>query len=237
LQQQKNNLIIMKKIVAVASMVAIGLAVTAFVAPKVSTSDTFEGVVTYSVSVDNPQVASTMQGSSIKVYLKGEKTKTMSDMGMSKTIVFTNRKTPDDPIILLEVMGNKYQLKNDKDKAKKDDNKPTIKYTDETKTVAGYNCHKAEVSITGKDGQTYTTNVYYTEDLPVYEGGQGQFKGLKGFPLEYSMKQQGMTVSMSATKVDKETLSDDTFTVPSGYKLMTSEEMQADIQKNMSGGN
>lgn len=226
----------MKKILAVATLATIGFAVTAFVAPKASTDDTFEGVITYSVSVDNPQAASMMQGSSIKVYIKGEKTKTMSDMGMSKTIVFSNRKTPDDPIILLEIMGNKYQLKTDPAK-KKDDTKPTIKYTDETKTIAGYNCHKAEITVVGKDGQSYTTNVYYTEDLPVYEGGQGQFKGLKGFPLEYSMKQQGMTLSMAATKVDKETLSDDTFTVPSGYKLMTSEEMQADIQKNMSGGN
>jgi GLPGLI family protein len=225
----------MKKILAVATLATIGFAVTAFVAPKTSTDSTFEGVVTYSVSVDNPQAASMMQGSSVKVYMKGDKTKTMMDMNISKNIVISDKKTPDDPIILIEVMGNKYQLKNDK--TQKDDSKPAIKYTDETKTVAGYVCHKAEITVTGKDGQTYTTNVYYTEDLPSYGGGRDQFKGLKGFPLEYSVKQQGMNISMSATSVVKQSLTDDTFAVPTGYKLMTAEEMQADIQKNMSGGN
>jgi GLPGLI family protein len=133
-------------------------------------------------------------------------------------------------------MGNKYQLKTDPAK-KKDDTKPVIKYTDETKTVAGYTCHKAEITVTGKDGQSYTTNVYYTEDLPSYSGSRDQFQGLKGFPLEYTMSQQGMNISIAATNVSKQSVTDDTFTVPSGYKLMTAEEMQADIQKQMSGGN
>jgi GLPGLI family protein len=230
----------MKKIALVASLATLGFGITAFMAPKSSPSaktgsdNSFEGVITFSISVDNPQAASMMQGSSVKVYMKGDRTKTMVDMGMSKQMYFTDRKTPDDPIILVEVMGNKYQLK--MDKAKKDDNMPAIKYTDETKTVAGYNCHKAEVTVTGKDGQPYTSNVYYTEDLPAYAGGSGQFKGLKGFPLEYTMKQQGMNISMAATSVTKQSLSDDTFTVPSGYKVMTQDEMQQDIQKNMGGG-
>ena len=218
----------------IAGLAIIGFGVTAFVAPKTSSDGNFEGVVTYSISVDNPQAASMMQGASVKVYVKGDQTKTASDMGMYKSIVFNDKKTPDDPTVLIEVMGNKYQLKNDK--AKKEEKDPAIKYTDETKTVAGYNCHKAEVTISGKDGQTYVSNVYYTEDLPHYSGGSGQFKGLKGFPLEYSMKQQGMNVSMTATSVTKQSVSDDTFKVPSGYKLMTQEEMQSDIQKNMGGG-
>lgn len=226
----------MKKILAVAGLATIGFAITAFVSPKVSTDSSFEGVITYSVSVDNPQAASMMQGSSVKIYMKGDQVKAVSDMGMSKTIVISNKATPDKPAILVEVMGNKYQLKMDPAKKKDDDDKPTIKYTDETKTVAGYNCHKAEITTMGKDGQSYTTNVYYTEDLPSYSGSRDQFKGLKGFPLEYSMKQQGMNIAISATSVSKESVPDDTFTVPSGYKLMTADEMQADIQKQMSGG-
>jgi GLPGLI family protein len=226
----------MKKILAVAGLAAIGFAVTAFVAPKVSTDDTFEGVVTYTMSIDNPQAASMMQNSSLKIYMKAGKVKTITDMGMQKYTTFSDKSTPDAPIILVEVMGNKYQLKTDPAK-KKDDTKPVIKYTDETKTVAGYTCHKAEITVTGKDGQSYTTNVYYTEDLPSYSGSRDQFQGLKGFPLEYTMSQQGMNISIAATNVSKQSVTDDTFTVPSGYKLMTAEEMQADIQKQMSGGN
>lgn len=226
----------MKKIVAVAGLATIGFAVTAFVAPNVSSDNTFEGIVTYSVSVDNPQAASMMQGSSVKIYMKGDKVKTITDMGMQKITTFSDNKASNDPIVLIEIMGNKYQLKTDPS-MKKDETKPAIKYTDETKTVAGYNCHKAEVTVTGKDGKTYTTDVYYTEDLPAYSGSRDQFKGLKGFPLEYTMKQQGVNIAITATSVSKESVPDDTFTVPSGYKLMTAEQMQADIQKQMSGGN
>ena len=228
----------MKKIALAASLAGIAFAISAFVAPKSTTTtnaDAFEGVVTYSVSVDNPQAAAMMQNRSVKVYIKGDRTKTMVDMGMSKQIYFTDKKTPDDPIILVEVMGNKYQLKNDK--TKKDDKSPDIKYVDSTKTIAGYVCKRADITVTGKDGQSYISNVYYTTELPYYEGGSGQFKGLKGFPMEYSMKQRGMTVSMTATKVEKQTVSEDAFKVPSGYALMTAEEMSADIQKKMSGGN
>jgi GLPGLI family protein len=226
----------MKKIAFVASLAIMGFAVTAFVAPKVSTGDTFEGAVTYSVSVDNPQAASMMQGSTIKTYIKGTKTKTVSDMGIYKSTTIADRGTSDEPIVLVEMMGNKYQIKPDPTK-KKEDKDPVIKYTDDTKTIAGYNCQKAEVTITGDDGQSYTTNVYYTEDIVTPPAKNGQFKGMKGFPLEFSMKQRGMNMAVSATKVDKQSVSDDTFTVPSGYKLMTREEMQADIQKNMQSGN
>jgi len=225
----------MKK-TALAAFVAIGFAVMAFVAPKAYADSGFEGIVTYSISVDNPQMAPMLQGASMKTYIKGDKTKTCSDMGMSKTTVITDKDNPDGSVFLIELMGNKYQLKNDK--TKKDDEKgPEIKYTDETKQIAGYTCHKAEVTITDQQGQSYTANVYYTEELPATQGKGVPFKGLKGFPLEYSMKQQGMTILMSATSVTKQAVPDDTFTVPSGYKLMTAEEMQQDIQKNMGDGN
>jgi len=226
----------MKKIAFIASLAVVGFGVSAFVAPKASTDDTFEGVVTYTISVDNEQAASMMQNASIKTYIKGDKTKTVSDMGVYKNTTIADRSKSDDPIILIDAMGNKYQLKSDPTK-KKDDKDPVIKYTDDTKKIAGYNCHKAEITVTDDQGQSYTTNIYYTEDIVTPPAKSGQFKGLKGFPLEFSIKQQGMNMVLSATNVTKQSVSDDTFTVPSGYKLMTREEMQADIQKNMSSGN
>src|SRR5579863_6962405 len=117
----------MKKIAIIASLAIIGFSVTAFVAPKTSASASFEGVVTYSMSIDNPQAASMMQGSSVKVYMKGDKAKSVVDMTMQKITSIYDTKTPDEPIVLLEIMGNKYQVKNDPAK-KKDDVAPTIKY-------------------------------------------------------------------------------------------------------------
>jgi GLPGLI family protein len=231
----------MKKITLVASLATLGFAVMAFIAPKGISSgkagadNTFEGVITYSISVDNPQMASMMQNATMMVYIKGDKSKVLQDMGMYKTMIFADRKTPDDPIVLKEMMGNKYQIKNDK--TKKNDKDPVIKYTDETKQVAGYNCHKAEVTITDEQGQSYTSNVYYTEELPYFDDGSSKFKGLKGFPLEFSIKNRGMNFAMAATKVEKKSVPDDTFTIPTGYKLVTQQEMMEDVQKNASNGN
>lgn len=233
MEQQKNKN--MKKIALVASLATIGFAFSAFIAPKASTTDgAFEGVVTYSVNTDNAQ-ATAMVGTSMKVYLKGDKAKTTNDGGMLQQITITDKKTPNDPIMLMEVMGNKYQLKNDKTK-KEDTKTPDIKYLDDTKTIAGYLCHKAEITVT-EQGQSASMDIYYTEALPAYAGSKGEFKGLKGFPLEYSLKTQGISITFSATKVDKQAVSDDAFAVPTGYKLMTMEEMQADLQKNSGAGN
>lgn len=227
----------MKKI-AIAALLATGLAFTAFISPKTFSADNtpFEGVVTYSVSIDNPQAAAMMQNASGTVYIKGDKYKTVMDMGMQKITIIADEKSPDKPVMLIEVMGYKYQLKNDS--SKKDDKSPDIKYSDDTKTIAGYVCHKADVTVTDKTGQTYTTTVYYTQEIPCFNDSKNNpFKGLKGFPMEYSMKQQGTTITFSATKVAKQSVPDDTFNVPSGYKLMTQAEMVQDIQKNMQSGN
>ena len=113
----------MKKLIITASLAAIGFAITAFVAPKTAPADqNFEGIVTYSISVDNPQMAAFV-GSSMKVYMKGSKTKTIQD-GMITKMIFSDHGTTDEPTVLLDAMGGKYQVKNDPKKdAEKDPGK------------------------------------------------------------------------------------------------------------------
>ena len=221
----------MKKIIVAASLAAIGFAVSAFVNPKTSSDVNFEGVVTYSINIDNPQLAAMMQGSAGTFYMKGDKTKFYIDMIVQKITIFSDRKTPDAPIMLMEMGDNKFQIKDDT--TKKDDTKdPVIKYTDETKVIAGYTCHKAEVTMTDRSGQTSIVNVYYTEELPYYNGKKSPFKGLKGFPMEYPVKQPIGTLTFSATKVEKQPVSDNIFAVPSGYKLMTMQQIMQEAQNN-----
>ncbi len=80
-----------------------------------------------------------------------------------------------------------------------------------------------------ESGQMSMT-VFYTEKIT--NKAQTEFVGLKGFPLQYSMKQQNMTMEMTATEINKESLSDDIFNKSSGYKDIT----QADLQRMMGGG-
>jgi GLPGLI family protein len=225
----------MKKIFLTTSLAAIGLAFTAFIAPKTSVDNNFEGVITFSLSVDNPQAQSMMASSSLKIYLKGHKAKSITDMGMMKITSYADHSTTDKPIVIEEMGGNKYQVKNDD--SKKDDKTPDIKYVDGTKVIAGYTCKKAQVTTTNPaNGQSNTLDIYYTDELPVYEGSKGEFKGLKGFPLEFASSQRGMIFSFAATEVKKQSLSDDIFVAPTGCKLMTQQEIMQEMQKNMSGG-
>lgn len=198
----------------------------------------FEGVIKYDIKVDsdNPQVAQYMQGSSMTTYIKGDKSMTEGDFGMTKTIIITDRKNPGNPIRLMNIMGNKYQIKtDDKTKEEQEKNKPEIKYLTGTKTIAGYACKEAQLTMTDKKtNQKYTSDVYYTDQLPY--GEDPNFGTLKGFPMSFTMKQSGMTMTMVVTSVQKQSVSDSLFVVPAGYKLMTPEEMQKDMMSHMGGG-
>ena len=203
-----------------------------FIPPASPATNTFEGVITYSVSVDNPQLAPAVANSSVTAYIKGGKTKTYFNMGVSKSTFYTNSATPDANVVLIQAMGNNYQLKND-DSKKSDDMNPDIKYMDGTKTIAGHTCHKAQMTMKGGDGKPYTTDVYYTEDIPATPDVHSPFNQLKGFPLEYTKRQQGMNLLITATNIEKKNIPDDTFTIPTGYKLMTAREITQDVHKQM----
>jgi GLPGLI family protein len=225
----------MKKIVLAASVALMGLASMSFIIPKTSTADaTFEGVVTYSVSTDNEQMAQYFTGSSLKVYVKGTKSKSVMDMTFSKRTTFTDYGTDDKPVTIIEMGdGSKCQLKED-DTAKHTD--PVIKYVDGTKTIAGYVCNKAQATITTKAGQT-TVDVYYTDKLPAMEGKHGRFAGLKGFALQFTIPaQQGMNLTMTATDVKSQSVADADLVAPKGLKQMTMAQIMDQARKN-AGGN
>jgi len=158
---------------------------------------------------------------------------------MYHSITIADRKTKEE-VTLVDMMGNKYEIKTDATKAKADDdkNKPEIKEIDSTKQIAGYACKAAMVTVVSpRTGEKSSFTVFYTDQLP-YNADMGQYKGLKGFPLQYGMKQQGMTIMITAQSVEKKSLSDTLFAIPAkGYKVVVSrEEMMKDIQQDMGGG-
>lgn len=218
----------MKKITFLASIAIVGFAVSAFVSPNLSDDKgEFEGVVTYSINVSDPQYAPSV-GNSLKVYIKGSKSKTVQEGGFTK-MSFGDTNKPNNQVTLIDIMGSKYLIKNDT--TKKDTSTPVVKYEDATKKIAGYACHKAEVTTTVQ-GQAVTVTVYYTEDIVSKTNNYGSFKGLKGFPLEYAASQSGITVTYTATKVSKESLTDDIFKPHvSGYKPVTAEELRKICKK------
>ena len=202
-------------------------------------AQTNEGFVLYDMKIEGlPAEQAAMIGDmETKVTFKNGKV--LTEM---TSMMFTNQTMIDEKgmIMLMEQMGNKMAVKQtkeemDKEAAKVKDKQPDpkIEYTSETKTIVGYECKKAIVTVIGKDKKEEKMDVWYSEKFanPNKDGkgkGQGFMKGLKGMPFEYAGGQGGMKFKMIAKEVSIDPVADSKFNLSTdGYKLMTMEEIKA----------
>ncbi|MHB8258962.1 MAG: hypothetical protein ACYDCN_09650 [Bacteroidia bacterium] len=194
-----------------------------------------EGTVTYSVTVDGmpPEQAAMMKGMELSVSFKDKKSRVDFSMTMGTTITVSD---DDGSLTLMDMMGMKNYMKMTKadiEKESKKNPEPKITYTEEKKTIAGYECKKAVIDMKDQKGETQKANVWYCEKLISNSAiGKGQFKGLKGAPLEFDSNQGPMKMKMTATKVSLSPVPDSQFKLSTeGYT-----EMKAEDLKKMQGG-
>ena len=188
-----------------------------------------DGTIYYSIKVDAPdnnqQLASSFQGSSYTLYVKGKWRRIDMDLKMMKQQIYIN--TQDSTYtFLIETMGNKYMMKLSADQLRKRPNPYRgITFTDASgsKDIAGYSCKLAIAHL--PDGTTFP--VYYTTQL-LPEGDYSadqMFTGLKGFPLEYQLAVQNLKMTITAEKVDLSPVPMSTFDIPrSGYREVNPDE-------------
>ena len=206
-------------------------------------AQTKEGYVLYTTTLEGmpPEQAAMMGDMETKVYFKGGKSLTEVN-----SMMYSMKSLNDDNGVLMiqETMGNKSFVKMSKAdlekkaaaEAKEKKKDPKIEYANETKTVAGYECKKAIVTVTTKDSEV-KTDVWYTEKVPYISGGGGRkggemFPGLKGMPLEYSFAQGPYKMKMSAKEISLAAVPDSKFSISTeGYT-----EMKADDLKKQQGG-
>lgn len=196
----------------------------------------FKGIITYAMSYSGEIDAATaaQQPKTMTLSIYENKSRMTIPLGPVTLELITNGDSKT-LITLLDLMGDKKYYKMTTEEIEKEiaeDPKPEIKYLEETKTIAGYTCKKAEYSTTDEDGNTSTTIVYYTEEL----GGDllnygGQFNGLKGVPLEYESTREGIITKVSATEVKKGKVKDTDMLIPSDYTELTPEEKQQMIDQ------
>jgi GLPGLI family protein len=232
----------MKKISGFISLVVILGGFTIFTSchNDSSSASNFEGVISYQIKAGAgvpAEISSMFQTMEMKTFVKGSLTRSEEAIAGNKNVVIADSKKPDDPIMLISMMGHNYAVKrNDSLKKIAESNAPKIEYIDSssaTKQIAGYTCKKAKISISmPNNGGSMTSDLYYAPDLP-YADPQGQFKGLKGMPMEYSINMSGLNITISAKLVEKKPLADSLFTVPSGYKEMDINQMQKDLMKSV----
>ena len=189
-----------------------------------------EGSITYSVSVDGmpAEQAAMMKGMELNMAFKDKKSRVeFSSPMMTSTTVSDD----DGSLTLMDGMGMKSFTKLSKADMEKESKKnpdPKITYTEEKKTIATYDCKKAVVEVKDQKGETQKLNVWFCEKLPYNSSGKmGQFKGLKGAPLEFETNQGPMKMKMTATKVSLSPIPDSQFKLSTdGYTEMKMEDLQ-----------
>ncbi len=198
---------------------------------------TFEGTIKYKIEYneipDEMAGYESMLAKEMIIKIKGNKSRTEQStaMGTSVNIADGNKKTVTT---LMNMMGNKIAIVMTEEEVNKKNNTKTtskITYTSETKKIAGYNCKKAIVPASNDDDKM---TIYYTDKINPPKIGE-IYKGLKGFPLQYEMKDQGLEMTVTATEIKKEKVADSEFIVPKDYEITTMEKFQQKMSGQMGG--
>jgi len=202
-----------------------------------------EGSVLYDMKIEGlpPEQAAMMGDMETKITFKDGKSLTEVN-----SMMFTQQMSADENgmVMLMEQMGNKIAVKQTKAEMEKEEAKskdkpadPKVEYFNDVKTIAGYECKKAIVTVVDKDKKENKVELWYSDKFenPNKEGkgrGQNVMKGIKGMPFEYSTTMGPMKIKMIAKEVSTEPVPDSKFVLSTeGYKMMTTDELKA-----MSGG-
>ena len=196
-------------------------------------SQTFEGKIAYKINIKgdfSPQEKMMLPSEAV-VYSKGEKSRMEMSMGFGMSTTTISNSKSGHSVSLMNILGSKYAIESngkDSDKDAEDFIKNTkVEVTDESKTIAGYNCKKAIIYITDPKSKEVTPmEVWFTKEIDidnVYV--KGPFQKIEGAMLEFSLEQQGMNMNFQANLVSKESVDNKLFEVPEGCKTMTQQEM------------
>ncbi|SJZ44610.1 hypothetical protein [Sediminibacterium ginsengisoli] len=182
-----------------------------------------EGYIKYAVSVDNSS-DETMKAliGNMQSRLHFKNTKALYELSGG---IFSMKTLVDDKglLLLTDQMGKKfYMRKNRAQLSAQPSPAPVITYTTEKRTIKGYPCSKAVITVkAGKAGETKTT-IWFTEKLQnaaALEGANTLFKDLKGLPLEFEVTNGPVKFKLTATEISTAPVPDATFNVSlAGYK-------------------
>jgi GLPGLI family protein len=216
------------RILAIASILALILPVLTIAGGK-----TFEGVITYKISYPDSKFTESqlaMFPKMMTVSVKGSKSKTEMSTGMGNQTEITDY-AEKIKITLLDLMGQKYAIKQTAEELQKEmDKDPAgkVEITGETKTIAGYACKKALVTVE-EDGEKTVYEVWFTNELGSKEVNFDNplYKEIDGLLMEFSMKTPQFSMKFTVSSVDKKAVPAKDFEIPPDYKLTTKEELKS----------
>jgi hypothetical protein len=193
-------------------------------------SQSFEGQIKYKMSYQGlpPEIIQfeSMLPTEAIATIKGDMFKMEQPMGMGMKQISIMDNKEESGILLLDMMGSKKAVIMTPEKRKEFENSDDTKveYIDGTKNIAGYTCKKAIIKSNDSQEAEIDLVVYYTEDIKGVV--HHQTKGVKGFPLEYTIQSPMFSITMSAQSVTKSKIDENEFSIPPGYENITFEQLQ-----------
>ncbi len=193
----------------------------------------FEGMISYKITYPGSQYTESQMAMFPKlltVTIKGTKSRTDITVQGGSQVEIIDYATKSK-VALLNMMGQKYAIKQTTDEIDKEMNaepKGVVEVTNETKSIAGYKCKKANV-IVEEDGAKTTYEVWFTNELGTKEVNfdKGMYKDIDGVMLEFTQVTPQISMKFTATSVEKKNVSVKDFEIPSDYTITTMEELKS----------
>ena len=193
----------------------------------------FEGIITYKITYPGSTFTEAQQAMFPKIMtitIKGQKTKSEIQTQMGSQIGITDYQT-ETKTQLINMMGQKYAIPQTAEEIKeeiKGEPEGEVQVTDETKTIAGYSCTKAIVTV-NDDGTKVTYEVWFSKEFGAENANFDNpiYKDINGVLMEFSMITPQFTMKFQAIDVDKKKVSSKEFDIPSDYTVTTMEELQS----------
>ena len=195
----------------------------------------FKGILTYTIEysgeIEPAEVA--QQPTEMTIMIRDNKSKMEIIQGGGMVIIGQIVNGNDGSAISLiniASMGMKFYIKTTKEQMEAEsaeDVPAKVNLTDETKEICGFEATKAEYITEDEYGDEVTTIVWFSTVL----GGEalnagGQFEGLPGIPLEYSMTIDEVTTTFTVTEIQKGKVKASDFLIPEDYEEKTQEELE-----------
>lgn len=211
----------MKTILAILVLV-LGIQIPALAQQRVVAECTVIFKITLDDGNVDKDVSNSISKSAKTVYIKGNDSRVdLISPAIQQSVLYD--KTQNTAVVLREFGTNKFMNRLSKEQwlaANKQYQGMAISLVNENKTILGYECKKAIITL--KDGSMFSL-YYATGIIPSVKEFEYQFKDVPGFVLEYQIKESGdnTIVNYRAEKISLSPVLASKFDIPtSGYRLM-----------------
>lgn len=204
------------------AILVLGLVTPALAQQRVVAECTVMFKITLDDGTVDKDVSNSISRSAKTVYIKGNDSRVdLISPAIQQSVIYD--KTQNTAVVLREFGTNKFMNRLNKEQwltANKQYQGMAISLVNETKTILGYECKKAMITL--KDGSVFSL-YYATAIIPSVKEFEYQFKDVPGFVLEYQIKESGdnTLVNYRAEKISLSPVLASKFDIPtSGYRIM-----------------